>query len=180
MTNLTNEFRRQLTRRIVAHRFKKATAAAAQAVSVAADALYEALYSKAVKAWIAKAPKGFLSQSPSLCIDLGKRRIYVSFSESRAVAEEHLHAGFSAKDYPGLATEIGNATTAYEALLQCRIEENDAARDVMAQLRQYRTLKQLREGWPEIESLLPPVEPPGRALIVPPTKLNALLNLPPK
>ena len=181
MPNLTGELREFVARRIVAYRFEKAILDAEEHSKKTADALYAALYPKAVVDWMKKAPKGFfLSTSEGITLAYQGRHERLVFSSERPVSHELRHGQLRATDHPALKEPIAACIEANAALYRLRKETRDAHNAVIAQMKQYRTVKQLLDGWPEIASFLPAAEQTSNALIVPPTKLNALLNLPPK
>lgn len=180
MTKLTQLFRQTLAKRIVAHRFKNAIELAQTALAEAIETLYAHLYPEPVRAWMAAAPKGFLRPSTQVYVYRNGHHCCLQFATPRPLSYEHISAPLSRATVPPEALKLLDACLVHlEVRDKLRDEERELTGAVLTQLAQYRTLKQLRDGWPEIASFLPEEKEAGRAMIVPPTKLNALLGLPP-
>ena len=167
---LTNEIRSNMANAIIEHRFGKALEAAIKESAKAGDALHAKLFP--IRTWN-KVDEALLHWSETSRIQFGGDFTSVRFSKKLPVPN------YKPILVPEEFKNLFDACYAYRAA-ETRIEEEKlkVRREVRQALAQYNTSNQLKEGWPDAASFLPPEPSNEKGLAVVPKELSKKLNLP--
>lgn len=183
-TRMTNMDRQAIASAITAHKFDPLEKEAKDKRFELAEKVYDRVYSKADKEWMAAAPKGGLVMSSTFSIRVAGQWHQVEFKEAKPIFAAH--SGYGRDDYYHFSAgdELGEAVVA-AASRTLREERNDAYNRVVAALSAFRNFEDVLTGWPEAESFVK-AQMQTKAVMVPGlpaikiADLNAALGLPPE
>lgn len=181
-TRMTQMDRYAIANAITAHKFIPLEKEAEAKRFELAEKVYDHIYSKADKEWMASAPKGALELRNYLNIRVAGQWHQVEFKTGKPIFHKHAdydrYYSFSAGD------ELGEAVAA-AAKRTLREECKDAYNKVVAALSAFRNFEDVLAGWPEVETFVK-AQMQAKAVMVPGlpaiklADLNAALGLPPE
>lgn len=166
----TNKIRSMIENAIIEHRFGKALADAKKKSAKAGDALHAKVFP--TRTWL-KVDEALLYWSDMGRAQFGKEFVGLRFSKKMPVP------GYNAVVVPEEFKEL------FDVCCECRSTETRIEEEkykirgeVRQALAQYNSSNQLREGWPDAASFLPPEPSKEKGLAIVPKELNKKLNLP--
>lgn len=178
---LTNDDRKVIRERLLAHAFGQRAAELLKEEHVLAAAAYDRVYSKKIRDAMAALPPGFVAEEGGIYATVAGRRCSLKFGEPRRVRSGY--AGnipdkcFNVLADDALGAKILAHANAEKALNE---EREKAAMAVRAALSAMVTVKQCLERWPEVRTFVADLEKkPSTALAIPLRNLNKMLGLPP-
>lgn len=167
---LTEKIRSKMENDIIEHRFGKALADAKKESAKAGDALHAKMFP--IRTWF-KVDKALLIWSETSRAQFDKEFTGLRFSKKMPVPNYHpIQVPEEFKELFDACYECKSAETRIEK------EKLKVRGEVRQALAQYNTSNQLKEGWPEAASFLPPEPSKKKSLVIVPKELNKKLNLP--
>lgn len=176
---LTNQDRERILVLLDKHAFDGEQQALTKESNVLAILCWREKYTEAEQTLLHSAPTGFFPEYSTLTLNHGGRSVDVAFREPHPLANCHSRHNFlRIEGGDPLYGRVAEFKAAGEDLKRRRIAAVAAAGEALLK---FRTRKQAREGWPELETLCPKLlqEPdPFYPVAISRTALNDTFKLP--